>query len=256
MKDMTKEEKMTVKVGDQEKVITIKYPTSRIEAEANMYASKIFAKLAKEQNEGGSLLLRAQLDEYLRSIGLYTENDIKNITEIQETIDKLEAALIKGGAKKSEGRKTAIELRRNRYTLLLLLAKRMEYDRNTIEYHSESGRINYIISKCLCDEAGDPIFNSVEDYEFDDTGLKDDLVEAIKRVGSICSSYDPDYEKKLPENKFLSKYGFCNESFDLIDSEGHLVNEHGKRIDKDGNELNENGEVVKVEKEIGEFLED
>lgn len=244
-------------VGSEEKEFIVKHPTPRVEAEANMHASRVFAKLIKDkQNDDSCLLLRSQLDGYLRDVGLYTDADIKNISEATKEIDRLEAVLAKGGIKKSEGKKLAIDLRKNRYWLLSLLAKRMEYDKNTIEHHSENARINYIISKCLCNADGSPVFSSVDDYEFDETGLKDDLYALIQRIGALCSSYDPDYEKKLPENKFLIKYGFCNEDFDLVDANGNLVNEKGERIDKDGNKLDENGNKIVIEKVVGEFLDD
>lgn len=251
------EEKFKAKVGDTEKDFIVKHPTARIEAEANMYASKVFSKLVKQKNSGDDgLLLRVQLDGYLRDAGLYTDEDIKNMGEMGKEVERLEAVLMKGGLKKSEGRDVAIKLRKNRYGLLNLMAKRLEYDKNTIEHHSENARINYIISKCLCDADGAPVFNSVEDYEFDETGLKEALIELISRIATLCSSYDPDYEGKLIENKFLKKFGFCNEKFDLTDANGNLVNEKGERIDEDGNLLGEDGKPVVVVKEIGEFLED
>ena len=251
-------DKVKVKIGTEEKEIVIKHPTPRIEAEANMYASKVFSKLIKQKKDDpdGSLLLRAQLDEYLKDMGLYTDEDIDQIKALGAEVEKLETSLIKGGIKKQEGREIAINLRRARLTLLIMLAKRLEYDKNTIEHHSENARVNYIISKCLCDENGAPIFNSVEDYEFDETSLKSDLDDCIRKIASMCSTYDQDYESKLVENKFLKKFGFCNDKFDLVDANGNLVNEKGQRIDSDGNLLDDNGNVIVVEKEVGEFLED
>lgn len=251
------QEVFKVKIGDEEKEFIVKHPTARIEAEANMHASKVFSKLVKDKNSGNDgLLLRAQLDEYLRNAGLYSDDDIKNMGEMGKEVERLEAVLMKGGLKKSEGREAAILLRKNRYGLLNLMAKRIEYDKNTIEHHSENARINYIISKCLCSSDGTPVFNSVDDYEFDETGLKDSLFELISRIGTLCSSYDPEYESKLIENKFLKKFGFCNDKFDLTDTNGNLVNEKGERIDEDGNLLDAEGKPVVVVKEIGEFLED
>lgn len=254
---MSSEEKFVVKIGEETKTFLAKHPSPRIEAEANMHASRVFSKLVKEKKDGNDgLLLRAQLDEYLRSVGLYTDEDIKVISTTTDEIKRLEAALEAGGVKKIQGRSLAIELRRNRYELLILLAKRMEYDKNTVEHHSENARINYIISKCLCNDDGTPVFNSVEDYEFDETGLKDDLIEVIRRIGSICSSYDTEYESKLIENKFLKKFGYCDDKFNLVDASGNLVNEKGERINEEGNLVDEYGNVKVVVKELGEFLED
>lgn len=257
MKKMQKEETFKILIDGQEKTIIVKHPSTKIEAEANMHASRIFAKLtAKVASDDEKLLLRTQLDSYLRSVGLYTDDDIKAIADLQIKIDELEKKLSAGGIKKSEGRTIAIDLRKTRYSLLLLLAKRMEYDKYTVEYHSENGRLAYIVSKCLCDESGEPIFDSADDYLYDETGLKDTLAEPIRRIGALSTTYDPDFENKLPENKFLKKYNFCNDEYDLVDKDGNLVDDKGNRIDADGNPLDENGQIIKVEKEIGEFLED
>lgn len=253
------EEKFICKIGNEDKTILVKHPSPRVEAEANMHSSRVFAKLSKEKDSAGSsLLLRAQLDQFLKDAQIYSEQDAKDILEVTTKIDELEKVLHKGGIKKSEGRKLAIELRKARYGLLLALVKRNEYDKNTIEYHAENARMNYLISKCLCFDDGSLIFKSVEDYEYDDTGLTDSLTEPIRRLASICSVYDPNFEANLPENKFLSKYKFCNDKLELVDENNNRVNEKGERIDDEGNLLDEAGNKIVEENttEIGEFLED
>lgn len=251
---MTQKEKFVVKVGEESRNVYVRHPDPRVEAEANMHASRVFAKLTKNPKEG--LLIRAKLDEFLRDQGLYTDDDIQNITRLSEKIEDLEGKLVAGGIKKSEGKEMAIDLRRCRILLLTLLAKRMEYDANTVEHHTERARTNYIISKCLCYEEDVPVFKSPDDYQYDDTGIKDLLVEPIRRISALCSSYDPDFEAKLIENKFLKKYGFCNDKFDLVNENGELVDEKGRRIDQDGNLLEEKDKPEKKPVEIGEFLED
>lgn len=248
------EELFDVTIGGEPQKVKVVHPTSRIEAEANMLASKVFSKLAKEYSSGESgLMLRAKLDQFLRDQKLYSNEDIEEIARLSKVIEDGEKALAAGG-KKSEGRKTAIEVRRARYTMLGLLAKKFEYDKNTIEHHSEMARLNYFIIRCLRFEDGSQVFGSVEDYEFDETGLKDDLAVPIRKIASLCSSYDQDYESKLPENKFFKKFGMCNDKFDLVDSEGHLVNEKGERIDENGNLIEK--ETKPAEFEVGEFSDD
>lgn len=246
------EEIFDVVIGGEPKKVKIVGPSPRVEAEANMYASKVFSKLAREHSESNSsLLLRDQLDKFLRDAQIYTAQDFEKIAELQKELEDGQKALAAGG-KKSEGRAIALKMRKARYTLLLMLAKRFEYDKNTIEYHSENARLNYIISKCLRFEDGSQIFGGPDDYEFDESGLKNCLAPAIRRIGALCGSYDENYEAKLPENKFLVKYQMCNDKFDLVDSEGHLVNEDGQRIDKDGNLLESNEPKF----EVGEFSDD
>lgn len=250
-----KEEVFDVEIGGSIKKIKIVHPSTRVEAEANMHASRVFGKLVKEHSKGNSsLLLRSQLDQFLRDSNIYTSEDLDAISQLTKKIEECEKALQAGG-KKSEGRKKAVELRRARYTLFAMLAKKFEYDKNTIEYYSETAKANYIMSKCLLDEDGQPIFNGPEDYEFDETGLKNSLAEPIRRLTSLIGSYDPEFEAKLPENKFFKKFNMCNDKFDLINEDGHLVNEDGDLVDENGNKITEEDNKPK-EFQLGEFSDD
>lgn len=95
------QETVKVKIGDEEKTFIVKHPTSRMEAEANMHSSKVFAKLIKKKKDGDeTLLLRSQLDDYLRDVGLYTDEEIANITATSAKIKELEEKLTEGGVKK------------------------------------------------------------------------------------------------------------------------------------------------------------
>lgn len=252
----------TIKLGGEDKVVEIIKPSPKVDAEANMYASKTFSKLIKQKNPDGtpSFILRAQLDDYLREVGIYTEEDIKDIGALTKRIKELEEILTKGGIKKSEGRDSAIELKRIRYSLLILLSKRVEYDKNTVEHYSENARMDYLVSKCLCFEGGIPIFSNVEDYE-SDANMQEILSEVIRELASMVSTYDKDYESKLPENKFLKKYAFCDDKFNLVDSKGRKVDEKNRLINDDGELINEDGVLVDskgevINDEIGEFLDD
>lgn len=254
--------KRVVKIGDEEKNIEIVRPTPRIDAEANMYASKVFAKLIKQKNEDGTLafILRAQLDSFLKEIGVYTDEDIQNMGFYAEKVKELEEALVKGGKKKSEGKDIAMKLRGYRWALLNLLGKRMDYDKNTVEHYSENARMDYLVTKCICFEGGVPIFDDVDDYESDGV-MQEVLAEPIRELAAMVSTFDPDYEHKLAENKFLKKYGFCDDKYNLVDAQGRRVDEKGRLVNEDGNLINENGDLVDeegkvVSQEIGEFLDD
>jgi hypothetical protein len=261
---MGKEEviKKTVKIGDEEKVVEILKPTPRIDAEANMHASKVFSKLIKQKNEDGSLsfILRAQLDEFLKEIGVYTDQDIKDMGVYAEKVKELEDVLMKGGKKKSEGKDIAIKLRTYRWALLNLLGKRMDYDKNTVEHYAENARMDYLVTRCICFEGGYPVFSSVDDYE-SDAAMQDVLAEPIRELASLVSTFDPDYEHKLVENKFLKKYGFCDDKYNLVDSQGRRVDDKGRLVNEDGMLINDSGELVDeagkvLVNEIGEFLDD
>ena len=82
---------------------------------------------------------------------------------------------------------------------------------------------------------------------------------------------DPNYDKNLPENKFLKDYKFVdkelrlvNDDGHLVDSEGRLINDEGRFIaydddgeeyfiDRDGSALTEGGDYVV---EFEPFLDD
>lgn len=240
-----------VKIGADTKTVEIHKPSAKIETEANMIASKVFARLVREKNEDGSpaYMLRAQLNDNLAKMGIYTDEDIERLTSLSEKIRANEEKLAKGGIKKSEGRNISIELRRLRYSLIMLLSKQVEYDKNTVEHYSENAKMNYLITKCITFEGGSPIFNSVEDYESDEL-LRGALDEVIREFAGIVSDYDPDAEKKLPENKFLKTYGFCDDNY-------RLINKNGQFVDVDGNIITEDQEEIVEDKSVlGEFLDD
>jgi hypothetical protein len=255
--------KMTVTVDDKELTLVVSQPNDKQETDADIYSSQVFAKLAREKNEDGSpaYMVRAKLDEFLRDCGIYTEKDFNNLSDIADRINSLESKLYAGQMSKKEGRKLAVQLRIARYELLVLLNRKAAYDVNTIEHHCQNARMDYLITECIRLEDGSKIFKSVADYKTD-TDIKPHILPCITKLASMVSSYDEDYEKKLPENKFLIKYGFCNEALDLVDPEtGKRVNEDGDFVNEDGELIDADGNVVdalgnKADRELGDFFDD
>lgn len=254
--------KKTIKFGDEERVVLVSSPSPRVDSEANMYASQVFARLIREKDENGKprYIVRDKLDEYLREMEIYTDQDLIELAELSKKIKVLEDGLIKGGKSKSKGREDAINLRKARYALYSLMSKRIQYDKNTVEHYAENARMNFLVTKCITFESGDPIFSSVEDYEAD-SDMQEVLAEPIRELASLISVFDPHFEDKLPENKFLKKYGFCNDSYDLVDSQGRRVDEKGRLINDEGQLINEDGVAINedgtpISQEIGEFTDD
>jgi hypothetical protein len=76
---------------------------------------------------------------------------------------------------------------------------------------------------------------------------------------------DSNFEKNLPENKFLTKFGLVNEDLSLvdpqnpsqlvdtkgknIDDEGYYLDQDGHRIDREGNKINTDGTYEMVDYE-------
>ena len=255
--------KMTVTIGDKEVTLVVSQPNDKQETDADIYSSQVFAKLAREKNEDGSpaYMVRAKLDEFLRDCGIYTEKDFNNLSDIADRINSLEQKLYAGQMSKKEGRKLAVQLRVARYELLVLLNRKAAYDVNTIEHHCQNARMDYLITECIRLEDGSKLFKSVADYKTD-TEIKPHILPCITKLASMVSNYDEDYERKLPENKFLVKYGFCNDALDLVDPEtgkrvnedGEFVNDEGELVDSDGNVIDALGN--KADRELGDFFDD
>jgi hypothetical protein len=77
-------------------------------------------------------------------------------------------------------------------------------------------------------------------------------------LASMVYGLDNDFEKTLPENKFLHKYKFVDEKLRLVDKQGRLIDAEGRLIDDKGRYIDEAGNYVdkfgnKVDKD-GEYL--
>ena len=83
---------------------------------------------------------------------------------------------------------------------------------------------------------------------------------AASALAKIIYNLEDDYEKKLPENQFLVKYKFADETLHLIDKQGRKVDADGRLVDENGRYINEAGQFVDREgnlvDEEGNFLVD
>lgn len=249
-----------IKVNDEEKEVIVNKPSSRIEAEASAYANKVFTKLMNEKNDDGSpaYMLRVNMDQCLIERGIWTDSIASRLMEVTKNIQDLEDKIYKGGMSKKEGREIALKLKTARLEQIRILSARNQYDENTVEGKVDNAKFDYLVTKCVLFSDGSPIFNSVDEYRYDED-IAGQLFEAIGDLGSMVSRYDPNFEKKLPENKFLLKYGFVNDDLRYINEDGKLVDIEGKLVDQDGNYIDEEGNPIEVDnpldKEIGEFTD-
>jgi hypothetical protein len=77
-------------------------------------------------------------------------------------------------------------------------------------------------------------------------------------LATMIYGLDNNFEKTLPENKFLHKYKFVDEKLRLIDKQGRLIDAEGRLIDDNGRYIDEQGNYVdkfgnKVDKD-GEYV--
>jgi hypothetical protein len=240
--------KRTFEVGEKEYAVV--RPNAKQNEMASMEYNRVFSLALKN---GG--LLRESLDKHMRDQNLWDDDREQTYVSLLDSINQKEKALSKGGIKLSEAKQIALEMRGARAALQALIAQRNSLDVNTAQGQAENARFNYLLVECLVyNDTGRPVFNTVDDYsQASQDGEKVSVVGA-ETFANMYFGLDKNYEKNLPENKFLGKYKFTdsegrlvNEKGQLIDYDGKRIDEEGRYVDDDGNLINYSGEPVTAE---------
>lgn len=212
------------------KVVYVLKPTTKHLAGAKRAANKAFRKAWED---GG--FFRKQLDQIMRESGSWDDEQQAKVDDINRKILENTRKLKRGGMDLEEAKQLALQIRRDRAESLILLSKSREFDALSIEGAAENESFDYLVSVCVVDEEGAPIFENVEDYL--EKSSEDYATQAASKLYSMvyASSYNENWEKELPENAFLLKYKFCNDDLSLVNEEGKLVSVNGRLIDENGN---------------------
>lgn len=216
----------------------------RPDHKVNREANAIYAKTWRESAESKSFVLRESLKGILRDQKVWDDERESRYLDLQVKIRAAETALKAGGKKLSEAKKLAIDLRGFRFDLRNLLAETNKYDENTVEAQAENARFDFFCSKCILNPAneGNPYFASHDDY----LGRKTEQAafDGANELAKMMFGVDADFQKKLPENQFLTKFGFVDERLRLINKEGKLVDSEGRLVDENGRYIKEDGTFV------------
>jgi CRISPR/Cas system-associated exonuclease Cas4 (RecB family) len=230
--------------------LIVKKPTITDEANARFVSIDEFKRAVKS-----GAFLKEELETELRKRGIWDDDKQKTLESIHKEIREKLLALKKGGIKKSEARKLSIDIRVLRGRMVILLSERNKYDDFTVESQVENKKFNYYVYACTFNEEGNRVFSSVEEYE--NKANTKMAIDAAVNLSRITNGLDPDWQKKLPENKFLIDSGFANDNLELIDKDGHRITVDGKRIDSDYNYIKEvDGKEVVVDEDGIELDED
>lgn len=228
--------KLTFKVDDQE--YAVKKPSATQQQDAQVVYSQTFAKFLK-----AGAMLKSQLEKYIVENNIWTEQHEEEFDKRVKQIAEFEDRLNKGGIALSEARRVAVSLRIARALLISFLSKKNELDEFTVESQAEDAKFDYLVSVCsVYNLNGEPVFSSLDDY----IERKDEpvAIACANHLAMLLHNYDPDFEKKQVENKFLLEHKMCDDELRLVDKEGNLVDISGLRIDEDGNYLEE--EVIET----------
>lgn len=220
-------------------------------------AQKIYNQAFSDAVKSGSIV-RARLDDLLQQQGLWDENKQKQFLTLQKQILENEKILAKGGIPLKKAKYIAIKIKNLRLELRDLIAVKTNLDSHTAEGQADNARFNYLVSACVVyKDTKKPYFKDYEDY----LNRSSELVALLgaQKLASIMYGLDGDFEKKLPENKFLIKYKLVNDNLDYVDDKGRPVDEDGRLIDENGRFINENGQFVdkdgNIVDEKGDYIE-
>tara|TARA_R100000005_G_C4980293_1_gene190242 strand:+ start:55 stop:984 length:930 start_codon:yes stop_codon:yes gene_type:complete len=252
----------------KEVVAYIKLPDSKDNKKAQLAYNKAF----KDALQSGAVL-RQKLSQVMEEQGIWNEQKQEQYESIIEEISDGEKALGRGGISLKEARELALKIQEKRVEFRALISERNSMDNNTAEGQADNERFSYLVYLCLYNQNGKQYFSNIEDYE--ENASQPFVVKAAGQLAEKIYGLDPDYDKNLPENKFLRDYNLSDDELNLINEDGHridideegierLIDENGRFIayDEDGESyyVNRDGEKVDAEGEVVQefspFLDD
>lgn len=226
--------------GFESKQYALLSPNSRQNEEATMEYNRIFSRALQS-----GALLRERLDHFMREQKLWDDLMEKQYYELIIEIQKKQEKLEKGGIKLVEAKEVAIELKTLRATLQALISQKNSMDVNTAQGQAENARFNCLLVNCLVyNDTGENVYEDIEDYVANEDELS---VKAAEEFANLYFGLEKDYERNLPENKFLTEYNFADEELRLINDDGQLVDYRGKLIDKEGRYVDDEGKYIDFE---------
>lgn len=249
-----KTEDIKVEIDGKDKTFTVRSPSLADQREAQKAYNTAFTDAIKSNS-----VVRAKMDDVLEDQGLWNKDKQKKYEKLQEELLQGEKRLAKGGFSLIEAKKLALKMRNVRLEIRDLISVRTSLDNHSAEGQADNARFNYLVSACVVYKENDkPYFNDLEDY----MSRMDDPVAlaGATKLAEIIYGLDNDFEKGLPENKFLKKYKFVNDDLRFIDKQGRTIDSDGRLVDENGRYINEQGSFVdkdgnEVDKE-GEYVVD
>ena len=243
-----------VKIDDQEKEIEflVRSPSLNDQREAQKIYNQAFTDAIKSKS-----VVRAKLDDLLEDQGLWNDEKQAKFTSLQKELLDGEKRLAKGGFGLNEAKDLAIKMKSIRDEIRDLISVRTSLDNNSAEGQADNARFNYLVSACVVyNDSKEAYFKNMEDYL--NRATEQVALLGAQNLANMLYGLDNDYEKNLPENKFLKKYRFVDDKLRLVDKKGRLIDAEGRLLDESGRFIDEEGNFVdkygnKVDK-TGEFI--
>ena len=228
-----------IKIDNIEEDFTIKSPSLGDQREAQKVYNQAFSDAVKS-----GCIVRARLDDLLKEQGLWDDHKQARFNKLQQQILDHEKTLSKGGINLKAAKEIAVKMKDLREDLRELISVRTNLDNHTAEGQADNARFNYLISSCLVysNNKDKKYFKNYEEYL--SRAAESIAIKAAQVLANMLYGLDNDYEKKLPENKFLVIYKFVDDKLRLINKEGKLIDIDGRLVDEFGRFINEKGQYV------------
>jgi len=244
----------TVQIDGKDTEFTVVSPSNVHYTEAQKVYNNAFSDAIKSK-----AIVRAKMDDVLKDQGLWDDAKQAEYTRLAAEINQYERTLKKGGIKLSDAKDLALKMRENREKLKELVSVRTTLDNQSAEGQADNAKFNYLVSACVVYKNNkQPYYKNLEEYL--NAPATEVSVLGAKYLANMIYGLEDDFEKKLPENKFLTKYKFVNDDLELInkkghriDDEGRLINEWGRFVDEEGNYVDKDGNPIS---ETGEYVVD
>ena len=232
----------TVDEKEPEKYAVIR-PSAKQTEDATMEYNRVFSRCLQN-----GALLRERLDQFMRQQNLWDDEREERYAELLTQINDREKKLKKGGIKLSDARQLALEMKGLRTALQSLIAQRNSLDVNTAQGQAENARFNYLLVACLVyNDTGDAVYLDVEEYSKKQSDGDPVGAQGAEIFANMYFGLEKDYEKKLPENEFLTEYKFVNEDLQLINKEGERVDITGRKVNDEGRYIDDDGNLIDFE---------
>jgi hypothetical protein len=193
-------------------------------------------------------LLRQKLTDYMTDQGIWNDEKEKQNDVFAKEISSMEEQLKMGGIRLADARLLALQLRDKRVEFRDFLAERNALDQNSAEGQADNARFSELIRMCtLNPTTRQPFFPTQADYDV--SADQPWVVEAAQELAQMIYGLDPNYDKKLEENKFLKEFNFVDEDLRFVNEDGHFVDEDGRLVNEDGRFISYRTEEGKKEKD-------
>lgn len=232
----------SVEVDGQELKLVVVRPDGRTQDKGQLVYNAAF----KENVQSGAIV-RAAINDVMREQKLWNDEKQKEYDKNVKVLIEGELKLKKGGIRAKEARQIALDMRTARIVLQLLNTDRNSLDSKSAEALAENARYNFYVSACCrYADSGKAYFKDLDDYR-DRPGDDAVALAAAQAFGNLYFGLDDQFEAKLPENKFLAAYKFCDDKLRLIDAQGRLIDVQGRLIDEQGRLIDDQGRLVDVD---------